>query len=161
VVQGYNGRDSLLLPVILGGALLVLLLAVCICYTLRRRRQKTLRRQTIGVSYGEMNYTSFKADDRNDVCPCVNGHVIRAYLRRGQRHYPTVLSPEKKLHVFISQEDLGPVAKRTFRIESRLYSPKLSLYSVRLLVRLLLIIIIIIIITIITVVVVVVHVGRL
>lgn len=45
---GYNGRDSLLLPVILGGALLVLLLAICICYSLRRRRQKALRRQTIG-----------------------------------------------------------------------------------------------------------------
>ena len=50
VLQGYNGRDSLLLPLILGEALLILLLAVCICYSVRRRRQKNLRRQAIGVS---------------------------------------------------------------------------------------------------------------
>jgi hypothetical protein len=51
VLQGYNGRDSLLLPLILGEAFLILLLAVCICYSVRRRRQKTLRRQAIGVSH--------------------------------------------------------------------------------------------------------------
>jgi hypothetical protein len=51
LLQGYSGRDSLLLPLILGEALLILLLAVCICYSVRRRRQKTLRRQAIGVSH--------------------------------------------------------------------------------------------------------------
>ncbi|KAJ9577361.1 hypothetical protein L9F63_006041, partial [Diploptera punctata] len=45
---GYNGRDSLLLPLILGAALFILLLTICICYSIRRRRQKKLRRQTIG-----------------------------------------------------------------------------------------------------------------
>ncbi|KAJ8869669.1 hypothetical protein PR048_028662 [Dryococelus australis] len=49
-VQGYAGRDSLILPMILGAVTILLLLAVCACYAVKRRRQKTLRRKTIGVS---------------------------------------------------------------------------------------------------------------
>nr|CAD7394962.1 unnamed protein product [Timema cristinae] len=50
--KGYGGRDSLILPVILGGATLILLMSACACYAIRRRRQKAIRRQTIGLGNG-------------------------------------------------------------------------------------------------------------
>ncbi|XP_046981864.1 putative protein TPRXL isoform X1 [Schistocerca americana] len=51
---GFNGEDSVLLPLALAGVVLVLVIIIAACYAIRRHRHKVNRRQAIGKMSNEL-----------------------------------------------------------------------------------------------------------